>query len=580
MSASKTRAQLEFERQFRIVVEGTDDLVTKVDAQGRFQYVNHSAERFLGLRPEECIGLDAFSILHPADREQARATYHELVTRRGHVATFDNRTISRTGEVFQMIWTTNAHYDEEGSFIGAWSIARDITYRDALDKADRRHLESQAQLAVERARAEFRREVLRRSIAAQEAERRRIAHEVYQEAARILSRMNVRLQRIQDSEYVAVAATEARAAQTDLVGAVVEIQRVVERLRPAALDELGLAAALEELVQDASATLPVSLTQDRLPGLDPAAETAIYRVIQEALLNALRHAQPRSVRVWLTLRNRSINAVVDDDGRGFDPALIDASAYGISAMRERADAVGGRLDIETEPGSGTRIRLVIPVDDTVADDCGHLTVLVAGEQPLSRTGMCRLIEGSEDIEVVGEASDAREMQSKVRAHHPAVVVLDPDGWPDGCAQEAIESANVASRRARVVVVTSIDEASTVRELLRAGASGYVLKSADAHNLIEAIRQAANGETYLQPQLGARLSQHPDGADDPCSDLTRREVEVLRLLALGHTNQEIANELFLSVRTVEAHRTRIQQKLHVASRAELVRFALETRILRA
>jgi two-component system response regulator NreC len=117
-----------------------------------------------------------------------------------------------------------------------------------------------------------------------------------------------------------------------------------------------------------------------------------------------------------------------------------------------------------------------------------------------------------------------------------------------------------------------------REALRAGALGYVLKESANAELVEAVRAATEGRTYLQPQLGARLAAEPPKPDTSDDDLSERETEVLQLIALGHTNTEIAEQLYLSVRTVESHRAHIQQKLRLSTRAELVRYALEHALL--
>src|SRR5204862_5892212 len=117
----------------------------------------------------------------------------------------------------------------------------------------------------------------------------------------------------------------------------------------------------------------------------------------------------------------------------------------------------------------------------------------------------------------------------------------------------------------------------VREAMQAGASGYVLKEAADEELVKAIRLAASGQTYLQPALGAKLAAEPEG---PALELSDRESEVLRLIALGHTNAEIAEQLYLSVRTVESHRAHIQQKLRLTKRAELVKYALQHGIVEA
>ena len=123
-----------------------------------------------------------------------------------------------------------------------------------------------------------------------------------------------------------------------------------------------------------------------------------------------------------------------------------------------------------------------------------------------------------------------------------------------------------------------DDPAFAREALRAGARGYVLKHSAGTELVQAIRAAAGGGTWLNPDLGARMAAAPEGPTGALADLSERELEVLRLIALGHTNAEIAEQLFLSVRTVETHRAHIQQKLGVSTRAELVRYALDNDLL--
>jgi two-component system response regulator NreC len=139
---------------------------------------------------------------------------------------------------------------------------------------------------------------------------------------------------------------------------------------------------------------------------------------------------------------------------------------------------------------------------------------------------------------------------------------------------AIPSFVEASPDTRVVVLTMQNDPAFAREALRAGALGYVLKEAADSELVEAVRLAAEGRTYLNPELGGRIAAAPPEPAGPPDDLTEREVDVLRLIALGHTNQEIAGQLYLSVRTVESHRAHIQQKLRLSTRAELVRYALD------
>jgi two-component system response regulator NreC len=149
--------------------------------------------------------------------------------------------------------------------------------------------------------------------------------------------------------------------------------------------------------------------------------------------------------------------------------------------------------------------------------------------------------------------------------------------PGGSSLDAIPDVADASPNTAVVVLTMQEDPAFAREALQAGARGYVLKQAAGTELVQAIRAAATGGTWLNPELGARMAAAPAPSGPP-GDLTEREVDVLRLIALGHTNNEIAEQLYLSVRTVETHRAHIQQKLGVSTRAELVRYALDNDLI--
>ena len=184
-----------------------------------------------------------------------------------------------------------------------------------------------------------------------------------------------------------------------------------------------------------------------------------------------------------------------------------------------------------------------------------------------------LLEAEQDIEVVAEAGDVDAARRSVLGYKPTVLVLDLN-MPGGSSLEAMPSIEEASPATSVVVLTMQDDPAFAREALRAGARGYVLKQSAGTELVQAIRAAADGGTWLNPELGARMAAAPAPATGPPDDLTDRELDVLRLIALGHTNNEIASQLYLSVRTVETHRAHIQQKLKMSSRAELVRYALD------
>jgi len=208
-----------------------------------------------------------------------------------------------------------------------------------------------------------------------------------------------------------------------------------------------------------------------------------------------------------------------------------------------------------------------------------IRLLIVDDHQLVRSGLRRLLEGEEDLTVEDEAGTAADAVRLARLHKPDVILLDVV-MPGGSGLDAIPEIREAAPEAKIVALSMQDDPSYVRQAFAAGASGYVLKEAADDELLAAVHEVAAGGNYVDPQLGARLAAADSAAaaasaEDPLSD---REREVLRLLALGHTNQEIASQLYLSVRTAETHRARIMQKLGLETRAELVRHAIDRGLL--
>jgi two-component system response regulator NreC len=207
------------------------------------------------------------------------------------------------------------------------------------------------------------------------------------------------------------------------------------------------------------------------------------------------------------------------------------------------------------------------------------TVVLADDHAIVRDGLRMVLEGAAGFEVVAEAGTAQDALRYVRGHKPDVLVLDLN-MPGTPSLEVLAQIPDASPGTAVVVLTMQAGTAFAREALRAGARGYVLKESAGEELVRAIEVARSGGTYLTPALGARLATEPDGPPPPPDELTPREVEVLGLLALGHTNAEIAAQLHLSRRTVETHRAHLQAKTGCASRAELVRYTIAHGLLPA
>ena len=206
-------------------------------------------------------------------------------------------------------------------------------------------------------------------------------------------------------------------------------------------------------------------------------------------------------------------------------------------------------------------------------------VVLVDDHAVVRSGLRLLLDGQEDIEVVGEAGNAKDAIFRARALKPDVILLDVV-MPGESGIEVLPNLLKESPDTNVLVLSMQDDPSYVREAFAAGASGYVLKEAADAEVVAAVREIAGGGRYVHPALGARMvaADAQERAAAEADPLSERERDVLRLLALGHTNQEIAEQLYLSVRTAESHRAHIMQKLRLSTRAELVRYALSHGLL--
>ena len=206
-----------------------------------------------------------------------------------------------------------------------------------------------------------------------------------------------------------------------------------------------------------------------------------------------------------------------------------------------------------------------------------ITVILADDHAVVRTGLRLLLDAEDDVDVLAEAGDFPDAIKAVAAYRPTVLVLDL-GMPGGSGLETIATLAGSVPETAIVVLTMQDDPAFARGALSRGARGYVLKEAADDELLDAIHAAARGDTYLNPRLGARLATEQPNRAPRVAALTGRELDVLRRIALGHTNAEIAGQLSLSIRTIETHRAHIQSKLDRTSRAELVGWALDHKLL--
>jgi two-component system response regulator NreC len=208
-----------------------------------------------------------------------------------------------------------------------------------------------------------------------------------------------------------------------------------------------------------------------------------------------------------------------------------------------------------------------------------IRVVLIDDHAVVRSGLRLLLDAQPDIEVVGEGGNAQDAVFRARALQPDVILLDVV-LPGESGIDALPKLRKESPKTRILVLSMQDDPTYVREAFAAGASGYVLKEAADEEVVAAVREIAGGGSYVHPALGARMvaAEAAERAAAQADPLSEREREVLRLLALGHTNQEIAGKLYISVRTAESHRAHIMQKLRLTTRAELVRYALSNGLL--
>jgi len=200
-----------------------------------------------------------------------------------------------------------------------------------------------------------------------------------------------------------------------------------------------------------------------------------------------------------------------------------------------------------------------------------LTLVIADDHAVVREGLRMLLESEDDLSVVGEASDLSETYALLRDHTPDVLLLDLHMGPQ-LSLGTLSELQAASRATAFVILTMDDDPAFAQQAWAAGAAGYVLKEASRADLVRAIRTVGRGGRYLDPGVGGHALQGGEAV------LTERELEVLRLLALGYSNPEVAKQMFVSPRTVETHRANLQRKLGVSGRPDLVRYALERGVI--
>ena len=425
------------------------------------------------------------------------------------------------------------------------------------------------------------------------AERNRMAREVHDTVAQglvsVLLQLRAANAALADgrSAEAASALGDARAAAE---AAFEETRRSVLGLAPSPLEGRSLEEALELEVAWANRTgvADLRLVTAGTPVTLPAdlAHT-LFRIAQEALTNALRHARARSVRFGLVYGPADVTLLVQDDGAGFDRAEIERDgalhSLGLRGMVERARLLGGTLELDSTPGWGTRVRASIPLPPASPAEteppAGPVRVLVVDDHAIARAGIVRLLSsagaaasGDPALRIVGEAASGEEAVAAWREHRPDVVLMDLQ-MPGGDGIDAIARIRREDPQARIVALTAFTNDDLVAGAIRAGARGYVGKSATVAELVGAVLSASRGDTVLSGAAADRLRSHLNGSGGYLA-LTDREREVVRFLERGTPDREIAAALHISIKTVEKHVGSILRKTGSQNRTQVAALARE------
>lgn len=430
---------------------------------------------------------------------------------------------------------------------------------------------------------------------AREEERKRVARELHDEMGQALSAMLMGIDQLtaQVPEALQPGFSHLRASAER---ALREAHRIAHRLRPEILDTVGLATALQMLGEEfrgCGLQVEIQIDPEVGQGLAPEVEAGLFRVAQEALANACQHAQATRVNVALSLAAEGVLLSIEDNGGGFDSEQIRTAEphrhLGLRGMHERAALLGGCLSVQSAPGTGTHLTLTVPRASRASrtDGAGRravsgpapLRVLLVEDHAMVREGIRALLEAQPDIVILGEANDGQQALVMVEQLGPEVVVLDIT-MPRLGGLEAAAQIRARFPTVRVVLLTVHENCHYLAQAARLGVTGYVVKRSAGRELMTALERVGRGETYISPAVAGVVLEGYRSQLEGAGALTKREQEVLRLVAEGRTNQEIAEELIISVKTVEAHRAHLMRKLDAHDRTDLVKYAIRSGMISA
>ena len=432
-------------------------------------------------------------------------------------------------------------------------------------------------------------------------ERNRLAREIHdtiaQELTGIIWQLNTTEQAVASAGNQGLEALEA--VRNMVKGCLQQVQRSVWDLQPPELESRSLSDAIRrEVLRLGEQGIQASMLDEgqEPESMDRERQLAVLRIAQEALNNILRHSLAETVKISLMFGATSVKLQVSDDGTGFDPSLQTSrpspkgGGFGMISMRERARLVDGRVEVLSTLGVGTRVEAEIPYQPqrkeaptpqrpsasaSQKEINQGIRVLVVDDHEVVRQGIRNMLDGSAAVVVIGEAGDGDAAIEQIRRLEPDVVLMDIQ-MPRADGVEAVQRLRELGLDTRVILLSVYANDEYIFEGISAGARGYLMKDVGREELVGAIKTVHEGGSLLQPTIATRLIERM--SSEKASGLSKRELEVLSVIASGAQNKEIGDRLSLTTNTVKFHVANGFRKLGVQNRTEAVRIARERGLL--
>lgn len=435
-------------------------------------------------------------------------------------------------------------------------------------------------------------------------ERERLARELHDSMGQVLGYANIQIQTIRDllkSGRLSAADGNLLRLSQVVTEANTEVRDFIYGVKTTLLFKEGFFTALQQYLIHFEQNFqirvemrnPNNLTEEEL---DLPAGVQLFRIIQEALANVRKHARASKAVVTFVKEDRQIVISITDDGVGFDPVKLEAgqTSFGLSVMRERAEQIGGDLRIEAVPGHGATVTVTVPRfavpyetpepkgsgTDPEAKDAG-IKVLLADDHALFMEGVENLI-GSRGFEVVGTARDGLEALEKARLLHPDMILMDLQ-MPRCNGLAATRLIKAEMPEIKIVILTMSDREQDLFTAIQNGASGYLLKGLQAEEFIGQLCDLASNTAVISPELASRVLEDFAGNEEDTAEaesctvnpeeyLSKRQIEILALVAKGYTYKEVAAELYISERTVKYQMADILRLLQLKTRRQAIAYA--------